>query len=234
MTEHRRNRVFVDANELFPFAVMDIILTLAEDLVIDLVWSDELLTEWEGVIVRDGRRTPDSARAVTDAVRAFFASSRIDPSTYRHEVANTPGRDPDDRVHTAASIVAKATTLLTTNQRDFPKEHLDRHGVVLTTADAFVADLLRRRRADVLASVRRLAASKRHPPRTPCDLADGLRHAGATRLATSLTKRLGCRSSQAQPLPLKTNPRTAHRPHHHPNRDSHHYHGTCSTCVGRR
>jgi predicted nucleic acid-binding protein len=194
VTEQRRDRVFVDANELFPFAVMDVILALAEDLVIDFVWSDELLTEWERVIVCDGRRTPDSARAVADAVRAFFASSRIDPSTYRREVANTPGRDLDDRVHTAASIGAKATALLTKNQRDFPKEHLDRHGVVLTTADAFLADLLRRRPADVLASVRRLAARKRHPPRTPCDLADGLHHAQATRFAKALTIRLGCRS----------------------------------------
>ena len=44
----------MDANELFPFAVMDVVLALAEDLVIDFVWSEELLDEWERVIVRDG------------------------------------------------------------------------------------------------------------------------------------------------------------------------------------
>jgi hypothetical protein len=41
VTEPRRHRVFVDANELFPFAVMDVVLALAEDLVIDFIWSEE-------------------------------------------------------------------------------------------------------------------------------------------------------------------------------------------------
>ncbi len=50
-----RDRVFVDANELSPFSVMDLVLTLAEELVIDFVWTDELLTEWERVIVREAQ-----------------------------------------------------------------------------------------------------------------------------------------------------------------------------------
>jgi hypothetical protein len=54
----RRDRVFVDANELFPFRVMDLVLSLAEDLLLDFMWSDELLAEWEQVIVREGRERP--------------------------------------------------------------------------------------------------------------------------------------------------------------------------------
>ena len=78
-----RDRVFVDANELLPFSVMDLLLLLAEDLLIDFVWSDELIDEWERVIVREGRRTSETARAVSDAVRRFFATTRIDPLAYR-------------------------------------------------------------------------------------------------------------------------------------------------------
>ena len=54
----RAPRVFIDTNELFPFTVMDTLLTLAEERVITWVWTDELLAEWETVIVREGRRTP--------------------------------------------------------------------------------------------------------------------------------------------------------------------------------
>jgi len=39
---NERDRVFVDANELFPFSVMDLVLSLAEDLLVDFVWTDEL------------------------------------------------------------------------------------------------------------------------------------------------------------------------------------------------
>ncbi len=55
-------RVFVDSNELFPFSVMDLILTLAEDQLFEFVWSEELFDEWERVIVREGRRSQESAR----------------------------------------------------------------------------------------------------------------------------------------------------------------------------
>ena len=192
MIERRPDRVFVDANELFPFAIMDIVLALAEDLVINFVWSDEVLDEWERVIVREGKRTPESARRVAQAVRSFFASGRIAPSTYRAIVKRTPGPDPDDRVHTAAAIGGRATVLLTRNRRDFPVEHLTANGVKLMSADDYLRDLLRRRPTDTLTTVRRLAAEKRTPPMSPCDLVDGLRRAGAARFADRLGARLGC------------------------------------------
>lgn len=192
MIERRPDRVFVDANELFPFAIMDIVLALAEDLVINFVWSDEVLDEWERVIVRDGKRTPESAQRVAQAVRSFFAAGRIDPSTYRPLVEGTPGPDLDDRVHTAAAIGGRATVLLTRNRRDFPVEHLAANGVKLMSADDYLRDLLRRRPTDILATVRRLAAEKRTPPMSSCNLVDGLRRAGAARFADRLGARLGC------------------------------------------
>lgn len=72
-------RVFIDTSELFPFTIMDVLLTLAEDFLFTWVWTDEVLDEWEEVIVREGKRTPDSAASVAIAVRSHFARYRIDP-----------------------------------------------------------------------------------------------------------------------------------------------------------
>lgn len=192
MTDRPRDRVYVDANELFPFAVMDIVLALAEDLVIDFIWSEELLDEWERVIVREGKRQPASARSVTTAVRSYFSTGRIDPNSYRGRVSGTPGPDPDDRVHTAAAVAGRATVLLTKNRRDFPSDYLGAHGVELLGADAYLRALLRRRPNDVIGCVTRLSGEKRNPLRTPCDLVEGLRRAGATGFAGQLGVRLGC------------------------------------------
>ncbi len=192
MTDRRRDRVYVDANELFPFAVMDVLLALAEDLIIDFIWSEELLGEWERVIVREGKRSVESARSVTEAIRAYFSSGRIDPAAYRDQVQRTVGPDPDDRVHTAAAIAGRATVILTKNRRDFPIDHLRDHGVELTTADAYLRRLLRRRPTDVTRCIRRLSGEKRNPARTPCELVDGLRRAGALGFADRLGARLGC------------------------------------------
>jgi hypothetical protein len=56
---------------------MDVLLTLCEDRLLIWVWTDELLAEWEQVIVREGLRTPESAQSVSDAVRTHFRAPAI-------------------------------------------------------------------------------------------------------------------------------------------------------------
>ena len=97
--------------------------------------------------MREGKRTPEAARSVSDAVRRFYVTTRIDPVTYRDQVENVPGGDPDDRVHTAACAFGGVTVLLTRNGRDFPTDFLAEHGVQGSTADVYLASLLRRRPA---------------------------------------------------------------------------------------
>lgn len=172
---------------------MDLILALAEDLLIDFVWTDELLDEWERVIVRGGYRTPETARSVAEAVRRFFAATRIERSTYSAQVASAPGGDPDDRVlpQPARSEVPRSPTR---NTRDFPVDFLADHGVRVLAADDYLGEVLRPRPAAVLDTVTRLSAAKRNPPKSPCDLAAELVEAGAVRFGTSLGRRLGCHS----------------------------------------
>lgn len=139
-----------------------------------------------------GQRTPKTARSVSEAVRRFFATTRIDPATYRHHVQSVPGRDPDDRVHAAACAFGGATVLLTRNQRDFPTRFLAEHGVTISSADDYLTGLLRRRPIAFLDVVRRLASEKRRPTMSPCDLAAALAEGGGVRLSASLRRRLGC------------------------------------------
>jgi hypothetical protein len=74
--------VFVDTSVLFPFSVMDLFLALTEDGIHQVLWTDELLDEWERVIVREHRRSAMTAASVTAAIREFFADSRIEPELY--------------------------------------------------------------------------------------------------------------------------------------------------------
>jgi predicted nucleic acid-binding protein len=83
---------------------MDLLLTLCEEHLFDWVWSDELLDEWEHVIVREKHRSAASARSVTAAVRTWFGSSRLDPAVYRHLATEHLSRDEADRVHVAACL----------------------------------------------------------------------------------------------------------------------------------
>jgi hypothetical protein len=53
------------------------LLALTEDGIHDVLWTEELLDEWERVIVRGGSRSPDSAAGITASIREFFADTRI-------------------------------------------------------------------------------------------------------------------------------------------------------------
>jgi len=111
--------VFIDTSELYPFTIMDVLLTMSENLLFTWVWSDELLEEWERVIAAGGQRTPESARSVTDAVRSWFAASRVDPADYRDKISDDLSPDPCDRVHAAACLGGRVDVLLTRNTKDF-------------------------------------------------------------------------------------------------------------------
>jgi predicted nucleic acid-binding protein len=181
-------RVFVDSNELFPFTIMDLILTLAEDQLFEFVWSEELLDEWERVIVREGQRTQESARSVASTVRESFKDGRIDPTDYRDkEWPELP--DLDDRVHGAAAT-SGADVLLTRDLGHFPPHMLPK--LIITTSDEYLTSLFRHRQRDFIASLRKLAASKRRPPVTDCEYVVKLRNAGCMNLARALARPLGC------------------------------------------
>ncbi|MGV9316917.1 PIN domain-containing protein [Streptomyces sp. NPDC003691] len=183
----------MDTNVLFPFSVMDLMLALTEDTVHEVVWSERLLTEWERVIVREGRRSQDSARAVTQAIRRFFREAEVKEADYRHLVAGMPGEDPDDRHHAAAALAAGARTLVTWNLADFPAEPLAARGLSVVDPDSYLCALHSELPSEVTGVVVRLASQKRNPPRTVQSAIDGLAKAGVSRFADALRAELGGR-----------------------------------------
>ena len=83
--------MFIDTNVLFPFSVMDLMLALTENGIHDVMWSDELLDEWERVIVREHHRSPDAAAVISAVIRQFFADTRIPANSYRALAAEVDG-----------------------------------------------------------------------------------------------------------------------------------------------
>jgi predicted nucleic acid-binding protein len=183
-------RVFVDTNVLFPFSVMDLMLALTEDSVHEIVWSGRLLSEWERVIVREQRRSAESAAAVTRAIRRFFADCEIPEPAYAQLVGEMPGGDPDDRHHAAAAVAADADALITWNLGDFPAGELAKRGVRVLDPDSYLCELHGEVPQEVSDTVVRLAAEKRNPPVTTHEAVARLAKAGLPRFADLLLRTL--------------------------------------------
>lgn len=171
-------RIYVDTSVLFPFSVMDLFLALAEDHVHHLLWTDELLDEWERVIVREHHRSPESATSITDAIREFFADTRIDPASYRDRIDEMPGPDPDDHVHSAAAIAGGAGILITWDKNGFPTQALQELGLRVADPETYLVELLADIGDQVHATIEALARSKTRPSMSTEDLLGALRRAG--------------------------------------------------------
>jgi len=186
----RLKRVFIDTSELFPFTIMDVLLTMCEDFLFTWVWTDELLDEWEQVIVRESVRTPESARSVTDAVRIYFGRYRIDADLYKDKVTDDLSPDPGDRLHAAACIHGDVDVLLTRNLKHFRAPAIVEAEVEVMTSDTFLTRLLTRHRQAVVESFVRAANARRNPPISPVDFADMITNAGAPRFASRIKPHL--------------------------------------------
>ncbi|MFJ8155143.1 PIN domain-containing protein [Streptomyces sp. NPDC094468] len=181
----------MDTNVLFPFSVMDLMLALTEDSVHEIVWSERLLAEWERVIVREGRRSAESAAAVGHAVRRFFADCEIMAESYEHLVDEMPGDDPDDRHHAAAAVAAGVAALVTWNLADFPAGDLAERGVRVIDPDSYLRGLYGELPDEVVDTVARLAGEKRNPPVTITDAVARLAKGGLPGFAALLTQHFG-------------------------------------------
>jgi excisionase family DNA binding protein len=182
-------KVFIDTNVLFPFSVMDLMLALTEDGIHDVMWSDDLLDERERVIVRERRRSPDAAAAIAATIRQFFADTRIPVESYRELIAEVDEPDPDDNAHMAAAV-AQAGSLVTWNARDFDCGFIRKHAIKVMDPDEYLCALYDEFPGEVVATIAKLAASKRRPPMTPVALADALDRAGVKEFASLVRSHL--------------------------------------------
>jgi hypothetical protein len=176
-------RFFADTDVLFPFSVMDLLLALTEDGVHELIWTDALLDEWEDVIVREQKRTPESAASITAAIREFFDDCEVDRADYEALVDEMPGPDEDDHEHMAAAVARQPCTILTHNKKDFPAKPLRDRGVRVTDPDTYLCELADDLPDEVIDTLVRLAAEKSRPPKTAGDLLDDLEAAGVPNFA---------------------------------------------------
>jgi PIN domain len=179
-------RVFADTNVLFPFSLMDFLLALSEDGVHDVIWTDALLDEWEEVIVREQRRTPETAASVTAAIRDFFADSKVERAEYEHLVGEMPGPDRDDHEHMAAAVARQPCTLLTRDTAGFPSKPLAERGVRVADPDTYLCELADELPGEVADTIVRLAGEKRRPRKTQQDLLDDITTAGVARFTAKV------------------------------------------------
>lgn len=152
-------RVFPDTNVLYPISVADLTLRLGDIGLHEVLWSEDLLAEIERVLIEHKGLTAAQAAYFCDCIRMAFPEGEIERADYADLVETRSGPDPDDHVHSAAAVAGKATILLTSDTRGFPKRDLAE--VRRSGPDAYFLEQLEEHPAEVLAVLDEMGSDRR-------------------------------------------------------------------------
>lgn len=164
--------VVLDANVLIPLTLCDTLLCAADEGLIQVYWTEEILHEVHRNLV-DG----DKVRCTeAQALRRISFMKRAFPEamvTGHERLIPVMTNHPKDRHVLAAAVHIDAQTIVTRNLRDFQAEHLPR-SMQAQDPDLFLQNLLRQVPDVMLEVLRSQAEMKKKPPISLQELLEAL------------------------------------------------------------
>lgn len=165
-------RVLLDANVLVNAQVRNLFLTAAEFELIQVYWSDEILTETRRVLLDRLDRTRQEADRFLDAIRTFFPTASIDGYSNRIDAYELP--DIDDRHVLAAAVQGRCDIIATFNTQDFPDQACEPLGVTALAPDGVVTLLDESHGVRLASVIEAMSRRLTRPHHTPAELVHSL------------------------------------------------------------
>jgi predicted nucleic acid-binding protein len=139
-TQENEYAAVLDACVLVPMALCDCLLRLAENPALYRpLWSEEILQELTRTLKNDLQRKPEEISWRLERMKLAFPEALVEVPRELLSAADCLP-DKNDRHVLAAAIMSRASTIVTQNTKHFPKECLDKFGVVCQSADEFLVD----------------------------------------------------------------------------------------------
>lgn len=137
LTPDNEYAAVLDACVLYPMPLCDTLLRLAEDPAFYRpLWSEDILREVGKTLIEKGHTIKQRDRRL-DVMRAHFPEALVEvPGELVGAFNGIP--DPRDRHVLAAALQGKADAIITQNTKHFPKECLDKYGILCQNADDFL------------------------------------------------------------------------------------------------
>lgn len=176
--------VFLDANVLYPFRMRDALLRFAEAGLFRARWSQDVLYEWKGALLKRKPNLQDSVDSQIRAMNLAFPEACVAGYHQLIEALDLP--DPNDRHVLAAAIVADAEHIITENLRDFPQDALDPYDIAAVTADDFLESSFETYTAEAISALRTMRRAYSRPPLTPDEFIFELQSKGLPKTASRL------------------------------------------------
>ncbi len=148
-------RVVLDACVLYPVALRDCLLRVAELDLLQIVWSRRILDEMKVAILRR-RPDIDSPRIdlMIDMMRTAFPEAEVDGW---EALGGQMRNEPNDRHVLALAVHARAQMVVTANLKHFPADACDPYAVEAITPDDLLCRLLESSAPTVIRVIRQFS-----------------------------------------------------------------------------
>lgn len=145
--------VLADANVLYSRVLRDYLLYAADQEIIAIAWSSQIMAEVTEHLQRNVAGFDRAAgQRLVHAMNRAFPLAEVEPGGEHWRVLDdVPLPDEDDRHVLAAAIAAEATVLCTSNAKDFPAEAVELIGVKVLTPDQLLSRLVTEYQPQMLA-----------------------------------------------------------------------------------
>jgi predicted nucleic acid-binding protein len=132
-------RVLFDACVLYPTVLRQILVGVCHAGLATPLWSPRILEEWARAAARLGPAQQELARGEIAALTAAWPEAAVRPTAETQATLSLP--DPADIHVLAAAIDGRASLLVTSNLRDFPRRALAPFGIVAQHPDAWLMSI---------------------------------------------------------------------------------------------
>jgi predicted nucleic acid-binding protein len=183
--------VLADANVLYSRVLRDYLLYAADQEIIAITWSSQILAEvTEHLEQNVAGFDRDAGERLVRAMNRAFPFAEVEPGEDHWRVLSDVALpDEDDRHVLAAALAADATVLCTSNTKDFPAEVAKALSVEVLTPDQLLSRLVAEHEPQMLAAHQTAVTSLGGA--TDKSTVAALRRAGASTTAVLMARLLG-------------------------------------------
>ncbi|MFI5838650.1 PIN domain-containing protein [Catenuloplanes sp. NPDC051500] len=182
--------VLADANVLYSRVLRDFLLYAADQEIIAVAWSSQILAEaTEHLMANVAGFDHAAAQRLTAAMNNAFPYAEVEPTEEHWRVLEgLPLPDEDDRHVLAASLAAEATVLCTSNTKDFPAQIAEGLGFEVLSPDQLISRLIVEHETRMLVAHHTAVSSLKNA--TDASTITALERAGAPTAATLIAQLL--------------------------------------------
>jgi len=186
MAGYARYTALLDACVLYPLAMTDALMSLAEAGFYAAKWTTMIESEWIRSLERQRPDLVGKLNARRDSMRDAIPDWEVPESAWLTLVDGINLPDPGDRHVLAAAIAGHADCIVTANLKDFPVSTLSTYGIEVVDPDTFIVSRWDLDPVNAISAFKRMRARRKKPLSSPKDFAYALEVGGLPTTAERL------------------------------------------------